>query len=55
MVMLSELVHCIAIRPVGAEGARGAGVTRGATQRAKFAKKVHNPPLIVNVINFELN
>ena len=27
---------------------------RGA-QRAKFAKKVHKPPLGVNVINFELN
>ena len=25
------------------------------TQRAKFAKKVHKPPLRVNVINFELN
>ena len=25
------------------------------TQRAKFAKKVHIPPLRVNVINFELN
>ena len=24
-------------------------------QRAKFAKKVHKPPLRVNVINFELN
>ena len=23
-------------------------------QRAKFAKKVHKPPLRVNVINFEL-
>ena len=26
-----------------------------ATQRAKFAKKVHKPPLMVNDINFELN
>jgi hypothetical protein len=25
------------------------------TQRAKIAKKVHKPPLAVNVINFELN
>ena len=25
------------------------------TQRAKFAEKVHKPPLWVNVINFELN
>ena len=24
-------------------------------QRAKLAEKVHNPPLGVNVINFELN
>ena len=31
------------------------GGARGATQRAKFAKKVHKPPLRVNVINFELN
>ena len=30
MVMLSELVHCIAIRPVGAEGAGGTGSARGA-------------------------
>ena len=28
---------------------------RRAPQRAKFAKKVHKPPLRVNVINFELN
>ena len=28
---------------------------RGGAQRAKFAKKVHKPPLGVNVINFELN
>ena len=28
---------------------------RTAVQRAKFAKKVHKPPLRVNVINFELN
>ena len=27
----------------------------GGTQRAKFAEKVHKPPLAVNVINFELN
>ena len=26
-----------------------------APQRAEFAKKVHKPPLVVNVINFELN
>ena len=26
-----------------------------AAQRAKFAKKVHKPPLGVNIINFELN
>ena len=26
-----------------------------AAQRAKFARKVHKPPLGVNVINFELN
>ena len=26
-----------------------------AAQRAKFVKKVHKPPLGVNVINFELN
>ena len=26
-----------------------------AAQRAKFAKKVHKPPLWVNVFNFELN
>ena len=26
-----------------------------ATQRAKFAEKVHKPPLWVNVINLELN
>ena len=26
-----------------------------AAQRAKFAEKVHKPPLWVNVINFELN
>ena len=26
-----------------------------ATQRAKFARKVHKPPLGANVINFELN
>ena len=26
-----------------------------ASQRAKFAEKVHKPPLWVNVINFELN
>ena len=26
-----------------------------AAQRAEFAKKVHKPPLRVNVINFELN
>ena len=25
------------------------------TQRAKFAEKVHKPPLWVNVVNFELN
>ena len=25
------------------------------TQRAKIAEKVHKPPLVVNVINFELN
>ena len=28
---------------------------RVATQRAKFAEKVHKPPLCINVINFELN
>ena len=28
---------------------------RHVTQRAEFAKKVHKPPLGVNVINFELN
>jgi hypothetical protein len=28
---------------------------RAAAQRAKFAKKVHKPPLWVNVMNFELN
>ena len=27
----------------------------GGAQRAKYAKKVHKPPLGVNVINFELN
>ena len=26
-----------------------------AAKRAKFTKKVHKPPLRVNVINFELN
>ena len=26
-----------------------------ATQRAKIAEKVHKPPRVVNVINFELN
>ena len=26
-----------------------------ATQRAKFAEKVHKPPLGLKVINFELN
>ena len=31
------------------------GTDRSATQRAKFARKVHKPPLGVNVINFELN
>jgi hypothetical protein len=25
------------------------------TQRAKFAEKVHKPPLWINVIDFELN
>ena len=29
--------------------------SRGATQRAKFAKKVHKPLLWGNVINFKLN
>ena len=33
---------------------RGGG-SRGATQRAKFAKKVHKPSLSVNVISFEVN
>ena len=28
---------------------------QAATQRAKFARKVHKPPLGVNVINVELN
>ena len=28
---------------------------RHGTQRAKFARKVHKPPLGVNVINFEIN
>ena len=28
---------------------------RDGAQRAKFAKKVHKPPLRVNVINFELS
>ena len=28
---------------------------RHGTHRAKFAEKVHKPPLWVNVINFELN
>ena len=28
---------------------------REVAQGAKFAKKVHKPPLWVNVINFELN
>ena len=27
----------------------------GATQRANFAKKVHKPPLRINVNNFELD
>ena len=31
------------------------GLYRSAAQRAKFAKKVHKPPLMVNDINFELN
>ena len=31
------------------------GFAGDATQRAKFAQKVHKPPLGVNVINFELN
>ena len=31
------------------------GLYRSAAQRAKSAKKVHKPPLMVNVINFELN
>ena len=29
--------------------------SEGGAQRAKFAKKVHKPPLGVHVINFELN
>ena len=33
------------------QGGRGADTP----QRAKFAQKVHKPPLEVNVINFELN
>ena len=28
---------------------------RAGTQRARFTKKVHKPPLGVNVIDFELN
>ena len=31
------------------------GFSRRAAQRAKIAEKVHKPPLVVNVINFELN
>ena len=34
--------------------ARNSGFA-AAAQRAKFAKKVHKPPLRVNAINFELN
>ena len=30
------------------------GLYRSAAHRAKFAKKVHKPPLMVNDINFEL-
>ena len=30
-------------------------VDGGGAPRAKFAEKVHKPPLWVNVINFELN
>ena len=30
-------------------------VCASGAQRAKFAKKVHKPPLWVNIINFELN
>ena len=29
--------------------------TASAAQRAKLVKKVHKPPLGINVINFELN
>ena len=38
-----------------AEGDTVASPPHRAAQRAKFAKKVHKPPLRVNVINFELN
>ena len=31
------------------------GLARAATQRAKFAEKVHKPPHRANVINFELS
>ena len=30
-------------------------IIRGVTERAKLAKKVHKPPLLVNVMEFELN
>ena len=39
----TQFTHCRAVGP------------GGATQWAKFAKKVNKPPLGVNVINFELN
>ena len=42
----------VAAASVHAQGVAG---YRGAAQRAKFAEKVHKPPLWVNVINFELN
>ena len=37
------------------EHERSGGNRGGGAQRAKFAKKVHKPPLRVNVIAFELN
>ena len=33
----------------------GGGFRATAAQRAKFAQKVHKLPLMVNIINFELN
>ena len=54
----SYLRSCIAKKKsfsIIAEGDTVALPPHRAAQRAKFVKKVHKPPLRVNVINFELN